>query len=179
MGELKEINLCCTGPGPHLLPKDLCSVTSSMCSTCLIFLSVSLPVSPSLTPCLLSPGPFSSPPLPESLGMWSRTVILCTLRLKVTASASVSLSSLPFVSLHLLWLCPVMLPLPLAQSHCHCVCLSHPPGPCSGPTVLHFLSCSLFLCLWFLSLFLLGDITKVLEFGTLAVLGSVRAPGCM
>lgn len=49
LGELKGMSLCCTGPGPHLLPKDVCSVASSMCSFCLcvsacLILSLTVPV---------------------------------------------------------------------------------------------------------------------------------------
>lgn len=68
-----------------------------------------------------------------------------------------------------------MLRLPLALAQPHCVRVPAPPispGPCSGPTVLPFLS--LFLCLRFLSPSLLGTITEVLEFGALPVLGSLR-----
>lgn len=60
LGEPKEMSLCCTGRG-HLLPKDLCSVTSSVGSACLIFLSMWLCLSHSLCVCHLSLSLFSSP----------------------------------------------------------------------------------------------------------------------
>lgn len=152
-----------------------------MCSTCLIFLSVCLCLSHPLSHCvcyllvpfplLLSQNLWGCGPGCDSVQIQAESYSICICLLLVFSPTCLFPPSLALS-------CDAASAsgsVPL----CHCVCLSHPPGPCSGPTVLHFLSCSLFLCLWFLSLFLLGDITEVLEFGTLAVLGSVRAPGCM
>lgn len=157
-------------PWPLISPEYLCSVMSSVLSARLIFQCVSARLIPALTVSVLL-RPSSSPPLPESLGMRPRPVILCKLGLKLTASVSVSLLLLcPAGSLQSLRLFPDAASGSVPVS----VCLSPPPSWSSSFLLFVFVP---ILCPQLLSPSLPGDMTEVVSLGAPPILGSSRAPG--